>query len=167
MTANGGTIVALAQETETQIHLHRHGNPLRATTNVKLILIATPDALLRADYQGALGEAGFGVATAENGVECLEAIRKWNPDLLVLDTDLLWGGADGVVAAVAQDPEMPLVPVLLITPRLIRTVLYEISRFSVSDCQTKPWSAKRLVERIRQLTESQRKVFHNTGPGLT
>lgn len=60
-----------------------------------------------------LTEHGFEVATAM-GVECVTLLHELNPDVVVLDTNLLWGGADGVLAhpRVRNNTRMP---VLLLT----------------------------------------------------
>lgn len=119
----------------------------------KCILIAVSEKFRLKEYELALRANGFRVLTASTGLACIDLVHQVIPDLIVLDTELLWGGADGVVAVIAEDPSLPMIPVMLISPKLHRTVLYALSRFGVSDYQTKPWSAERLVHRVRALTQ--------------
>ncbi len=58
---------------------------------------------------------GFDVATASDGVDCLSEMREFRPDVLVLDLDLLWGGADGVLAAMHESGHDRPIPVVLTT----------------------------------------------------
>ena len=46
----------------------------------------------------------------------MELLREFAPDAVVLDTDLLWGGADGVLADLRARGNRP-VPVVLLTLR--------------------------------------------------
>lgn len=83
-----------------------------------LVLLATGDDRLRSVSRHHLATHGFAVATAADGVECVTLIRELNPDVdvVVLDSDLLWGGADGVVAHLRARNIEPL-PVVLLTSR--------------------------------------------------
>jgi CheY-like chemotaxis protein len=44
-----------------------------------------------------LSDRGFQVNTALSGIDCVDKMRRLKPDAVVLDLDLLWGGADGVI----------------------------------------------------------------------
>jgi len=49
------------------------------------ILIADDDAHLRLLYQIELRRAGFATVPAATAAECLDAVGRWKPDLVVLD----------------------------------------------------------------------------------
>jgi CheY-like chemotaxis protein len=57
------------------------------------------------------------VTTAVDGVDCVSKLRDLRPDLLVLEPALLWGGCDGVLARIREEPDLPLVPILLLPTR--------------------------------------------------
>lgn len=80
------------------------------------VLLATGDSRLLSAGRDHLTERGCVVATAAGGVECVARLREFAPDVVVLDTDLLWGGADGVLARLraAGDAKVPVV--LLASP---------------------------------------------------
>lgn len=117
------------------------------------ILLGIPDAYEAAEYDSALRELGFEVAIAAHAVECLQEIRCAAPDLVILDADILWGGADGVLAVLAEDPAYPDVPAMVLGSRRSRAALYRLGRFSISDYQLKPLSAARLVRRVGTLLQ--------------
>lgn len=75
------------------------------------VLIATGDDRLRSSGHNYLTRHGFVVFTAQGGVECVTLLRELNPDVIVLDTDLLWGGADGVLALIRlrNNAQIPVV----------------------------------------------------------
>jgi DNA-binding response OmpR family regulator len=58
-------------------------------------------------------DRGFHVETASDGLQCLGRLRELPPDILVLQSDLLWGGGDGVLAWLRDDsPRWPKTVVL-------------------------------------------------------
>jgi CheY-like chemotaxis protein len=78
------------------------------------VLLATGDDQLRSAGRTHLTDRGHVVATATGGVECLTRIREFAPAVVVLDTDLLWGGADGVLEHLRAG-DSPSVPAVLLT----------------------------------------------------
>jgi CheY-like chemotaxis protein len=58
---------------------------------------------------------GYEVETANGGVECLRQLRRLADPILVLDFELRWGGADGVVARMREDATLADIPVILTT----------------------------------------------------
>ena len=86
---------------------------LRSHT-VKLRLLATdPDPVLLQIYRAYFPYFGFDVVTAGNGLECLELLYDFLPDVLILSLELTWGGAEGVLAIVREETAMRPIPVVL------------------------------------------------------
>ena len=77
------------------------------------VLIADADHALSRSYREVLGERGFTVDTATNGLECVSHLRKSPPHVLVMDPSLPWGGGDGVLAVMREENDVPAVPVLV------------------------------------------------------
>jgi DNA-binding response OmpR family regulator len=115
------------------------------------VLIADTDKYLLESYRAHLRRDEFDVVTATGGVECVEKLREWIPDLLVLEPSIPWGGGDGVLAMMHEESDVPLVPVLVLTYGRDRGLLYRLAPFHVDDYQVKPLSAQRLAERIRAI----------------
>ena len=77
------------------------------------LLIAQSDAELRDAYRRFLTGRGYDVETAADGLDCLEKLRRVAPAVLVLDRELRWGGADGVLAWLREEREGSGIVVLL------------------------------------------------------
>ena len=115
------------------------------------VLLADPDESLAASYAECLRQRGATVATAGTGLECLERLCDFAPDVLVLEPELLWGGGDGVLAVVHEQPELRPAFVVLVSYARDRSLLHRVSRFKVDDYQVKPFSAARLANRLSRL----------------
>lgn len=79
------------------------------------VLVVTADSRLQEATRRILAKHRAQVCTATNGLECLELLRRETPELVVLDDMLLWGGADGVLARITEDTQVPATNVLILT----------------------------------------------------
>jgi two-component system, OmpR family, KDP operon response regulator KdpE len=114
------------------------------------VLIADTDRYLLATYKQQLSSRSFDVVTARNGLECLQWLREFMPDVLVLEPAIPWGGGDGIVTLMHEDPSLPRVSVILVlTAGCAPHVLYNIAHFPVSDYLAKPVTGYSLADRIR------------------
>jgi DNA-binding response OmpR family regulator len=112
------------------------------------VLLADPDPFLAAAYQEYLSEHGFAAATATSALECLEKLRGFGPDVLVLEPALAWGGGDGVLAVMNERTDVPRVPVIVLTSGRDRSAIYRMSSFRIEDYQTKPLAPAKLAAHI-------------------
>ena len=98
-----------------------------------------------------LGMEGYEVVTALDGEQALERLQSDKPDLIVLD--IMMPKLDGyeVCKAIKSDPETRQIPVILLSAKG-RNVDQKLG-FDVGadDYITKPFSPRKLVERINQL----------------
>jgi two-component system OmpR family response regulator len=117
------------------------------------VLIADPDECLVDSYRACLEQHGFEVVVAASGLECVERLRDSAPDVLVLEPVLPWGGGDGVLAMMREEPDVPRVPVIALTVGHDRGVLYRLAPFPIDDFQVKPLSGDRLVQRVRAVVK--------------
>lgn len=81
------------------------------------LLIADADSYLSDLYLKYFGAHGYSVRVASGGVECLTALRETTPDVLVLDTELKWGGADGVLAVMDEEDDLSTIPIVLLNDK--------------------------------------------------
>jgi CheY-like chemotaxis protein len=81
--------------------------------SARSVLLATGDDRLLAAGRDHLAAQGYVVATATGGLGCVTLFREFSPDVVILDTDLHWGGADGVLARLRSGGG-PCVPVVLL-----------------------------------------------------
>jgi len=98
-----------------------------------------------------LGMEGYEVITALDGEQALENLKTEKPDLIVLD--IMMPKLDGyeVCKAIKSSPETRHIPVILLSAKG-RNVDQKLG-FDVGadDYITKPFSPRKLVERINQL----------------
>ena len=98
-----------------------------------------------------LGMEGYEVITALDGEQALERLKADKPDLVVLD--IMMPKLDGyeVCKAIKSSPETRHIPVILLSAKG-RNVDQKLG-FDVGadDYITKPFSPRKLVERINQL----------------
>jgi DNA-binding NtrC family response regulator len=107
------------------------------------IVIADADQDRQHEYRDFFFIQGIDTDVTSNALECLASIQTHQPNLLVLDTNLLWGGCDGIIS-VLQDKN-PKLPVILTTgenrlpgklPAIVSTLV-------------KPFSVATLFDQIR------------------
>jgi two-component system alkaline phosphatase synthesis response regulator PhoP len=98
-----------------------------------------------------LGMEGYEVVTALDGEQALEKMKTEKPDLIVLD--IMMPKLDGyeVCKAVKADPATKQIPVILLSAKgrnVDQSMGFEVG---ADDYITKPFSPRKLVERINQL----------------
>ena len=114
------------------------------------ILIADQDCSLTAAYREYLTERGLMAIVAADGVECTRLLRQARPDVLYLGTSLPWGGCEGVLALLHDEPRLRPTFVVVLVAASERAVLYRLALCHIDDYQFKPFSPARLT----QYTES-------------
>ncbi len=87
------------------------------------LLIAEGDCRLSARLQKFFAAHEYSVRSVSGGVECLTALHETVPDVLLLDIELNWGGADGVLAVIDDEDVLSKIPVILLTETDIVSVL--------------------------------------------
>jgi DNA-binding response OmpR family regulator len=96
------------------------------------IVIADSDELLLAVYRAFLAAEGYDAITVTNGLDCLEALKKTETCMLVIDPEIPWGG-DGIAALMREDSDLPAVPVLFLTrrPEAVTEASLPASRYAI------------------------------------
>jgi two-component system, OmpR family, alkaline phosphatase synthesis response regulator PhoP len=98
-----------------------------------------------------LGMEGYEVITALDGEQALERLKSDRPDLIVLD--IMMPKLDGyeVCKAIKSNPATKHIPVILLSAKgrnVDQKTGYDVG---ADDYITKPFSPRKLVERINQL----------------
>jgi DNA-binding response OmpR family regulator len=68
------------------------------------MLIAEGDAELCDLYREFSTDRGYEVETSPDGLDCMTKLRQATPAVLILDLELRWGGGDGVLAWLHEEP---------------------------------------------------------------
>lgn len=123
------------------------------------VLMADPDASLPTVYREPLAREGFELITAVNGLECVARLRERVPNALVLEPRMPWGGGDGVLAMMGEEPDLATVPVMVLTSCRDAHVLKSVGRFPIADYHVKPLAPDRLATRLRSLLDHPRLRF--------
>ena len=103
---------------------------------------------IRRALQVNLENKGFDVKTAASGEEAMREIRRWNPDLVLVD--LLLPGIDGieVTAQLTRDYGLPVIVLSVIN---VENQKIKALESGADDYVTKPFSMEELIARIRSL----------------
>ena len=80
------------------------------------VLICDDDAGIRTFLRAVLEDGGVAVEETTDGDECVEAVRRRPPDLLILD--FMMPKRDGISALAEIGPEFPDLPVLMVSAYL-------------------------------------------------
>ena len=112
------------------------------------LLIAEADTTLRDAYESLFGKLGIQVETAADGLECWKTLQRRNPDVLVLDMDMPWGGGEGVLARLKEDCEESLNPAIFLTGVDSPQVLSSRYGIAVGSCFQKPFRPSELLESV-------------------
>lgn len=114
-------------------------------------LLAIRRSHSRSAYEIILQRHGLDVVAADDGIQCLDVLRRFTPNVVVVEPELLWGGGDGIVSVLRDDPQTRGVPVLVLTTDASRSAVYRISQFSVGDYLTQPVAPEQLTSLLVRL----------------
>lgn len=98
-----------------------------------------------------LARQGYAVSTAVNGEEALERIRAERPELILMD--VVMPGANGfqITRAIARDPELSKVPVIICSSKSQETDRIWGMRQGAKDYLVKPVDPQLLLAAIAAL----------------
>jgi len=113
------------------------------------LLIAEDDGELCDVYRRFFARQGWNVETASDALDCLDKLRRVTPAVLMLDLELRWGGADGVLAWLREEGAKPGVPVVLTTTSGYAPDMAAFTEPPVVDYLRKPCALSALLESVR------------------
>jgi two-component system OmpR family response regulator len=117
------------------------------------ILIADDEPNIREVISFALKRAGFGVATARNGTETLQQVRRGPVDLIVLDIGMPEMDGLEVCRQIRKTSDVPILFLSARDEEIDRVLGLEIGG---DDYVTKPFSARELVARVNVILKRGR-----------
>jgi CheY-like chemotaxis protein len=113
------------------------------------LLIVESDTALCRLYERFLRAHGYGVETAADGLSCLAKLRRGPPAVLVLDLEICWGGGEGVLAWLREEPPTAWVPTILTATAGLLQPPAHLGAPPVVQCLLKPFSLAALLEGVR------------------
>ena len=113
------------------------------------ILVVDDDKQIVRLVRSYLEQAGYQVLTAYDGETALHAIRREQPDLVVLD--LLLPDHDGweITRRVRSEPSLAGLPIIMLTARVEDTDKIVGLELGADDYITKPFNPREVVARVR------------------
>lgn len=111
------------------------------------VLLALPGTAASASVVRSLRAEGVNISPVGDGIAALDAVRRGDPALIVLDVELPGPDPIGLLAAVHV--EAPDVPVVVVTPRERRSAVLAQLRGDRDDYVVRPFAVDELAARIR------------------
>jgi two-component system KDP operon response regulator KdpE len=113
---------------------------------MKKILIIDDEIQIRKMLKMALEAADFKIETAGNGLEGLQKLARWRPDLVILDLSL--PDEDGL-QILKRIRQWSKTPVIVLTARNTEEDKVRLLDAGADDYMTKPFGVEELLARIR------------------
>jgi DNA-binding response OmpR family regulator len=108
--------------------------------------------------KSALEGMGMEVETAGNGAECLLAISRKHPELIILDVVMPVMDGFQTLQVLQQTPETRDIPIIMLTARSDDADVTYGWRWGVSSYLTKPFSVDSLVALVQRVLEGTAQV---------
>ncbi|MBC7819107.1 MAG: response regulator [Planctomycetaceae bacterium] len=115
------------------------------------VLIADSNWKLMGRYEMFLNGCGLEVATADTALLCVEMLRGFEPDILVLEAELPWGQGDGVLDLMQTEPDVPVCPVIMLSDLPEWEGLHQFGAIEVAEYHQKPLSPMELREAVMRV----------------
>ncbi|EKU83096.1 response regulator [Massilia timonae] len=115
---------------------------------INKILIVDDSPTERLYLTDILVKNGFAVSTAVNGDEAIERIRAERPELILMDVVMPGSNGFQVTRAIARDPELAALPVIICSSKNQETDRIWGMRQGARDYLVKPVDPERLLASI-------------------
>lgn len=115
------------------------------------ILVVDDEEMTRKLLRLMLERDGFNIVEAEDGLLALEAVHRYQPDVVILD--VMMPNLDGFATCkqIRQQPETANLPVILLSARSQQDAYNEGARAGANCYMTKPISRPTLIQTINDL----------------
>ena len=104
-----------------------------------------------------LKERKHEVLLAANGAEGVAMARKHRPDLILMDIEMPVMSGYEAVKYIKEDSDLAHIPIFMLTARDQKTDHEQSNKLGICEYITKPFSPKRLVQRIEKYLKPRRK----------
>lgn len=149
------------------------------------ILVAEDERKILNLLQLYLEKNNYQVITAQNGIEALEKIKKFDPDLLVLDIVMPEMNGHEVCKKVRKDKKYKDIPIIYLSSLTEKQSIVSSLELGGDDYLTKPFDPNELIARINailrritgrqvtsekqieELTYQEQKILHYMEEGYT
>jgi two-component system cell cycle response regulator DivK len=115
------------------------------------ILVVEDDLLNRMFYSAVLESGGYAVETVADGDLAIAAVRKFEPDLIVMDIQLPNVSGLELIEILQADPELKAIPILAVTAFVGKGEERRIREAGASGFLAKPVSIRPFLNAIEAL----------------
>jgi len=110
------------------------------------ILVVDDEAQISRVLKTTLSAQGYGIRTAADGMQALQEMKTWPPDLII--TDLRMPNMDGLELC-RQVRKQSRIPIIVLSVKGEETIKVEALDAGADDYVTKPFSVNELLARVR------------------
>jgi DNA-binding response OmpR family regulator len=122
----------------------------------KKILLVEDDAFVSDIYQTKLGQVGFDVTSAENGVEAIKRLEENLPDLILLDIVMPYMDGMEVLKKLKENEKWKNIPVVLLTNLSEKEKVEEGVRIGANDYLIKShFTPSEVVTKVKALLNNR------------
>ncbi|MGA9659077.1 MAG: response regulator [Asticcacaulis sp.] len=124
-----------------------------------MVLIVDDNHYMRVIVSTMLRSMGITlIREASDGVEALEIVRDWRPDVIILD--LMMEHLDGIeftkLIRRGTDSAHPYVPIIMMTGHTDRKRVLDARDAGINEFVAKPLTARALIDRMRSVINNDR-----------
>jgi DNA-binding response OmpR family regulator len=126
---------------------HIDTKPPVSSIRRKVLLVDDEDALRRV-MKDLLEREGYVVSEARDGVQALDQVDRFGPDVIVLDLNLPGLDGYGVLSHLRSRPATADIPVVVLTAKSDEDNEVRVFQLGADDFLTKPFRARALSARL-------------------
>lgn len=149
-----GAVATVVDLPQLAARLSRHELPLPGAGNsaraeeLPSVLIVDDSLSVRRSLEQVIGDAGFRVASARDGLEAVAQVRERQPDLLVIDLEMPRMNGLELTSFIRKDEATRHIPIIMITSRTTERHRELARSAGVDTVLSKPYSEEGLLALI-------------------
>jgi len=120
------------------------------------VLLVEDEEQLRRVMKDLLQREGYRVAEARDGIQALDEVDRFAPDVIILDLNLPGLDGYGVLAQLRSRPATRDIPVMVLTAKGDEDNEVRVFELGADDFVTKPFRARALTARLEAMLARRR-----------
>ena len=120
------------------------------------VLLVEDEEQLRRVMKDLLQREGYRVAEARDGVQALDEVDRFAPDVIILDLNLPGLDGYGVLSQLRSRPATREIPVMVLTAKGDEDNEVRVFELGADDFVTKPFRARALTARLEAVLSRRR-----------
>lgn len=117
----------------------------------KKILLVDDERNLRILVKEVLSEEGYVVRVVASGMECMEKLKKFRPNLIIMDMMMPKMSGYETIKEIRKDPKNNDITIVVLTvSKVAEAAKFQLSKYNVSDYINKPFDNRELIQRLKK-----------------